>query len=127
MSPGVNHNENFIESAAMNWRELYKRPDFWLVAFLGGWMVLHGMKQLHISPENWTEQYWPLLFVAAGVYLLISTRYRDATSSLMLISLGIILFLIQIEILTPEFIQTKLPDLLLRTLRKLIDVTMYVL
>lgn len=119
--------ENSMKTASMNWKHLYKRADFWLVKLLTALTGLHWLKKFNFAPETMVQEYWPLLFVAAGIYLLISTRYRDATSSLMLISLGVILFLIRIEILTPEFIQIELPDILLCTLRRLIDVIMYVL
>jgi len=93
----------------MNLTSNYKRPEFWLLAVLLISLAMRWLKILEISPDRLIETYWPLLFVLAGIFLLISSRYRDVGSSVLLIFMGVLLFMIQTDIITWEYLQRDFP------------------
>ncbi len=105
----------------------YKRPEFWLLIVILILLATRWLKLLEISPDRLVEAYWPLLFVLAGVFLLISSRYRDVGSSVLLIFLGALLFMIQTNIITWEYLQRDFPAQVVKMIFMLFDIASYTL
>ncbi len=112
---------------SMKLKSNYKRPEFWLLAVLLISLAMRWLKILRISPDRLVETYWPLLFVLAGIFLLTSAGYRDVGSSILLIFMGVLLFMIQTDIITWEYLQQDFPTQVLKMIYSLFDIASHTL
>lgn len=90
---------------SMERKPFYFKTNFWLLALV---LIIGAAQMLRLSDipvKDIARQYWPLVFVATAIFQLVSTRYRDLSSSLILLFIGIVLTLFNTGILTPEVVK----------------------
>ena len=56
------------------------------------------------------ERFWPVILIIIGILQSLNSRYKDLTSSILLIFIGVILLLFKLELLTQIILLDIWPD-----------------
>lgn len=111
----------------MKTKRYYLRGEFWagVIVLIAG--ILHLLNKLDISFTGVLENYWPILFIAIGIFQISSARYRDAVSSTLLILVGTMLMVFKSGVLTSETLQEYWPEPLKKIIEVLIQSVAYMI
>lgn len=88
----------------MNERQIKTGPSFWIsivLILLGVYLLLENFGFIYL--DIW--DFWPLILVAIGLVKLIGSNFKDVYSSVILIVVGFLLFLIKMNYI--EFYQVR--------------------
>ena len=91
-------------------KPIHLLPEFWIMVILLIGSVVHQLNKRGIDLVEMSTDCWPLIFLGLGVFQLTSVRFRDVSSSMILILIGIGLTLYNLGVLDPDTLENLSPQ-----------------
>jgi len=97
----------------MKAKQLYLKPEFWAAILVAVFGAFQTLQKLNIDIQSLISDFWPTVFILLAFLQLCSRRYRDVTSIILLLGIGIVLLQAKLHFIPTENIQRVWADTLL--------------